>query len=109
AKYDRPIVVHDRHPQKLRELKRQFGVSIEHDLRRAVEQAGLLIIAVRPDSVRQLLEEIAPVKRPLTAVSLAAGVPLAKLQARLGPPVRWARAMPSPVSRSGNGLTAVTF
>ena len=107
--YEQQIVVHDRHAQKLKYLKRQHHVMIEHDLRRAVDQAHLLIIAVRPGGIRKLLEAIGSVKRPITAISLAAGVPLAKLRARLGPPVRWARAMPSPVCRSGRGLTAVTF
>jgi pyrroline-5-carboxylate reductase len=64
---------------------------------------------VRPDSVEDLLREIAKVHRPLLAVSLAAGVPLRVLKRALGAPVRWARAMPSPVCRSGRGLTAVTF
>jgi pyrroline-5-carboxylate reductase len=109
AKYARPIVVHDRHPRKLQLLKRQCGVIAEPDLHRAVESADLLIVAVRPDSVGELLETIEQVGRPLLAVSLAAGVPLAKLQAGLGAPVRWARAMPSPVCRSGQGLTALTF
>ena len=107
--YGQPIIVHDRHAQKLRKLKRQYGVVIEHDLRRAVDQAHLLIIAVRPDGISRLLDAIGSVKRPITAISLAAGVPLAKLRARLGPPVRWARAMPSPVCRGGRGLTAITF
>jgi len=107
--YGQPIIVHDRHAQKLRKLKRQYGVVIEHDLRRAVDQAHLLIIAVRPDGIGQLLDTIKYIKRPITAISLAAGVPLAKLRTRLGPPVRWARAMPSPVCRGGRGLTAITF
>lgn len=109
--YDQPVVVHDRHPRKLQQLKRQFGVAVEPDLHRAVESAHLLIIAVRPDSVRGLLKEIVTrnIRRRLTAVSLAAGVPLSELRAGLGPPVRWARAMPSPVSRSGRGLTALSF
>ncbi len=109
AGYNKPIVVHDRHADKLRQLKREYGVKVEANLQRAVEQARLLIIAVRPDSVGELLREIGKINRPLTAVSLAAGVPLAKLRAWLGPPVRWARAMPSPVCRSGQGLAAVTF
>ena len=107
--YEQPIVVHDRDAQKLGHLKRQYSVTIEHDLRRAVDQAHLLIIAVRPDGIRKLLDAIGSIKRPITAISLAAGVPLAKLRARLGPPVRWARAMPSPVCRGGRGLTAITF
>ena len=109
ASYEQPLVVHDRHPAKLRRLKGQYGVAIERNLDRAVEQAGLLIIAVRPDAVRDLLRQIGPINRTLNAVSLAAGIPLSALQKRLGPPVRWARAMPSPVCRSGRGLTALTF
>jgi pyrroline-5-carboxylate reductase len=109
AKYEKPIVVHDRNPGKLRQLKKQYGVAVEPNLHRAVEQAGLLIIAVRPDSVRDLLLEIGSIDRPLTLVSLAAGIPLSKLRARLRSPVRWVRAMPSPVCRSGRGLTALTF
>lgn len=108
AKYDEPIVVHDLHLSKLRELKKQYGVTVEPQLHQAVEQAGLLIIAVRPDSVSELLQKI-KINSPLTVVSLAAGVPISNLRARLGPPVRWARAMPSPVCRIGCGLTALTF
>jgi pyrroline-5-carboxylate reductase len=109
AKYGPPIVVHDRHPEKLQRLKRQYGVIVEPDLHRAVESARLLIIAVRPDSVRGLMKEIGTIGRRLTAVSLAAGVPLSKLRTGLGPPVRWARAMPSPVCHNGQGLTALVF
>ena len=112
AKFGEPIVVHDRHPKKLQQHKRQYGVVVEEDLHRAVASARLLMIAERPDSVRGLLKEIAPHvvrHRRLTAVSLAAGIPLSKLRAGLGLPVRWARAMPSPVCRSGRGLTALTF
>jgi pyrroline-5-carboxylate reductase len=68
-----------------------------------------LIIAVRPDSVADLLREIGKVNRAITVVSVAAGVPLSKLRAGLKLPARWARAMPSPVCRTGRGLTAVTF
>ena len=101
---------------KLRQLRRDYVVTVEPDLLRAVEQAHLLIIAVRPDSVRELLdglqsgllEKIRPT-HPMMAVSLAAGIPLTNLRRWMGKPVRWARAMPSPVARSGRGLTALTF
>ncbi len=111
AGYDRPIVVHDWHAEKLKKLKRQYGVAVEADLHRAVESAHILMIAVRPDSVRGLLREIRTnkISRPLTAVSLAAGIPLSQLRAGLRPPVQWARAMPSPVCRTGQGLTALAF
>ena len=108
ANYEKPVIVHDRNPSKLRQLKNQYRVNVEPNLQEAVEQAGLLIIAVRPDSVKELLQEI-EIDSPLNIVSLAAGVPISKLRARLGPPARWARAMPSPVCRVGHGLTALSF
>jgi pyrroline-5-carboxylate reductase len=111
ANFDQPIAVHDRHPKKLKQLKRQYGVVIHKDLRHAMESARMLIIAVRPDSVGGLLEEIQGygIREKLLAISLAAGIPLAKLRKGLETPVRWARAMPSPVCRTGRGLTALTF
>jgi len=109
AGYKKQIIVHDRNPQKLRQLKREYGVTVEPDLKTAVWRAGLLVIAVRPGSVRELLGAIKTMGRKVVAVSLAAGIPLARLVRELGPPVQWARAMPSPVCRSGRGLTAVTF
>jgi pyrroline-5-carboxylate reductase len=108
ANFDQPIVVHGRHPQKLRQLRTQYGVKVEPNLHRAVGQARLLIIAVRPDSVRDLLRQIGQA-RPAIAISLAAGIPLKNLRTWMDGPVRWARAMPSPVARSGHGLTALTF
>lgn len=107
--YARPIIVYDRHPYKLRHLKRLYPVRTESSLQRAVEQARLLIVAVRPDSLSVLLEEIGTIERPLNVVSLVAGVPLARLKKSLGAIVRCSRAMPSPVCRSGRGLTALVF
>lgn len=109
AKYRGPLAVYDHHRQKLRRLQELYGVRTERSLERAVAQADLLIVAVRPVSVRGLLQEIGEISKPMIAVSLAAGVPLSFLHKCLGPRVRWARAMPSPACRTGRGLTALTF
>jgi pyrroline-5-carboxylate reductase len=124
AGYKAPLVVHDRNLHKLRALRRQFHVAIEPDLARAIAQAGFLIIAVRPSDVLSLLAETrravsamprakrrrqSEAEPPAIACCLAAGIPLVQLRAALPGPFGWARAMPSPVSRSGRGLTAVAF
>jgi pyrroline-5-carboxylate reductase len=109
AKTKHRLVVHDRNPGKLRGLRKRYAVAVERDLKSAVQRADLLIVAVRPSSVAELLHSVGKLNRPLLAVSLAAGVPLRVLTSALGSPVRWARAMPSPVCRSGRGLTGVTF
>ena len=112
AEYERPIVVYDRDSKKSRQLRRAFSVDVAPDLKSAVEQAEMLIVAVRPASVSRLLDEVAACgasQRPKLWVSLAAGVPLGKLRAQFGLPARWVRAMPSPVCRIGRGLTALCF
>jgi pyrroline-5-carboxylate reductase len=102
--------VHDRHSEKLQKLKREYLIAVEPDLQRGVESAHLLTTAVQPDGVCGLLKEVGThnIRRRFIAVSLAAGVPLSKLRAGLGS-AQWARAMPSPVCRTGRGLTALTF
>ena len=76
-------------------------MAVEPNLQRAVEEARLLLIAVRPDSLSDLLLEIGELekekpRRPLPLVSLAAGIPLSKLRVRLPSPARWARAIAQP-------------
>jgi pyrroline-5-carboxylate reductase len=107
----REIVVYDRHPEKLKALRRESRVEIARDLKSALAKAGLLIVAVRPGSVKQMLREAldcgaAP---PPLCVSLAAGIPFRNLRKWLASPVRWVRAMPSPVCRIRRGLTPVSF
>jgi pyrroline-5-carboxylate reductase len=116
ARYAGEIVVYDRHPEKVRALRRESRVEAVRDLKSAMLRAEalraeMLVIAVRPGSVRELLEQVAAcgVRAPRLCVSLAAGIPLRNLRAWMGRPVRWARAMPSPVCRIARGLTPVSF
>jgi pyrroline-5-carboxylate reductase len=102
------LIVHDRHPNKLRTVRR-CGAKTESNLQRAVDAADILLIAVRPDSVAGLLASLDLRGRSLLVVSLAAGIPMERLRRELGPPVKWARAMPSPACRAGHGLTALAF
>jgi pyrroline-5-carboxylate reductase len=106
----RAIVVYDRHPEKVRALGRELQVVVARDLKSAVERAGMLMIAVRPGSVKEMLGEVAACGAvlPELCVSLAAGIPLRSLRAWLAG-VRWTRAMPSPVCRIGKGFTPLAF
>lgn len=107
----REIVVYDRHPEKLQGLRRESKIKVARDLKSAIEQAGMLIIAVRPMSVKEMLHEVAAcgAKPPKLCISLAAGVPTKNLRTWLPGRIHWVRAMPSPVCRIGRGLTPVSF
>jgi pyrroline-5-carboxylate reductase len=110
AEYHREIVVYDHNPAKLRALKRESRIEAAPALESAVERAGMLILAVRPASVPDLLDRVTDAGVwPGLCVSLAAGIPLTSLRRTTGTLVRWVRAMPSPVCRVGRGLTALSF
>lgn len=108
---ERAIVVYDRHPEKLKALRRESRIEIARDLRSAVARAEMLIVAVRPGSVQEMLSEVADcgAVTPRLCVSLAAGIPFKNLRTWMGAPAHWVRAMPSPVCRIGRGLTPVSF
>ena len=105
------IVVYDRNPAKVRALRNESQVEVARDLTSAVNAAEMLIVAVRPASVEQMLCEVVACGAiaPKLCISLAAGVPLRNLRKWMGYPARWGRAMPSPVCRIGRGLTPVCF
>ena len=72
--------------EKLRALRRESRVEVARDLKSAVERAEMLIVAVRPASVIEMLDEVAGcgVAPPRLCISLAAGIPLRNLRERLG-------------------------
>ena len=109
ARDRREIIVYDRNPEKLRALRRESRVAVVRDLKSVLERASIVVLAVRPASVAEMLAEVkARDVVPGLYVSLAAGVPLRNLRAWL-PNAIWVRAMPSPVCRIALGLTAVCF
>jgi len=89
----RRIVVYDRHPEKLRELRNESRVEIARDLKSAIGNAEMLIVAVRPSSVGEMLEEVARSAAipPRLCVSVAAGIPFRNLRQWLRAPVRCER------------------
>ena len=115
ANYAEPIAVHDRSAERMRLLRREFGIAVEPDLGRAASQAQLIVLAVRPDAASDMLHHLDLALRQFnpqpakTLVSVMAGLPLAWLRKRVTARVDWIRAMPSPLCETGNGLTALAY
>lgn len=105
----REIVVYDRNPEKLRALRRESRIRVARDLKSALGDGSIAVLAVRPASVAEILAEASACGVvPELSVSLAAGVPLRNLRSWL-PKARWVRAMPSPACRIARGLTSLCF
>jgi pyrroline-5-carboxylate reductase len=72
-----------------------------------VEQAEVLVLAVKPQHIRGVLEELGGRVRPWQVViSVVAGLPMAKLQEALGEKSRVVRVMPNTPCLVGCGVSA---
>src|SRR5207249_2059183 len=70
--------------ERLDELERQYGIQVVRDNHSLVGRAGVIILAVKPQTMTAVLEEIAPgVTEHKLVISIAAGVPTVLGAARL--------------------------
>lgn len=102
------IAVSDVLRPKVQSLGRRFGVHVARDNRSLVASSDLVVLAVKPQSLPDVLREIAggEGRQPLF-VSIAAGFPITRLAAGLGPRARLVRAMPNTPALLGKGMTVL--
>jgi pyrroline-5-carboxylate reductase len=102
------LCVTDLRPAQLERLRAQYGVHTSEDNAAAVRDAGLVVLAVKPQDMAAAATGIAgalAARRP-TVVSIAAGIRIASLVAWLGEGVPVVRAMPNRPALIGAGITA---
>ncbi len=98
-----------RREEKRLELEAAHGIRAGFDNVAAARDAEVVVLAVKPQALDKLLTQIAPVidHRKLV-ISIAAGVPIAALERRLGAGARIVRAMPNTPALVGLGATAIS-
>jgi pyrroline-5-carboxylate reductase len=90
------------------ELRARYGVEVTGDNRAAAAAADIVLLSVKPQSMDDLLEEIAPaIDHSKLIVSIAAGVPISAIARKLGAGVRIVRTMPNTPALVGAGATAL--
>lgn len=98
----------ERYQERAAELTKRYGVRAV-DTVTAAREADVLVVAVKPQDIEPLLDELAPVITPDTlVVSLCAGLPTALYQRRLpeGTPV--VRVMPNTPMLVGEAMSAIS-
>lgn len=103
------IVMTDVRPERLDDLKATLGISTSTD-NRVVKNAEIVVLAVKPQVMNDVLKDLAPVLRKETLIiSIAAGITSEKIEAALGDGVRVVRVMPNTpalIGRGASGLAA---
>jgi pyrroline-5-carboxylate reductase len=104
------ILCTDRRADRLADLARLYGVRTSPDNRAAAAEAAIVVLSVKPQVMNKLLAEIAPaLDGTKLVISIAAGVPLAAVERRVGHGVRLVRTMPNTPALVGAGATAISL
>ncbi len=93
---------------RLEQLGKLYGIHTLSDNRLLVKRVDVVILAVKPQIIQQVLREVAPaVTARQLFISMAAGVPTSALRAALPKSVRLIRVMPNTPALVLEGVTAV--
>jgi pyrroline-5-carboxylate reductase len=96
------------HPERAKTLAAKLKVKVGTDNAEAAKGADIIVVAVKPQVVEDVVREISDVVGPKQLViSVAASVPTAMIEKNLLPNVPVIRAMPNTPCLLGSGMTAI--
>ncbi len=98
------VLVSDRDAGRREWLRERYGVETVEPNRAVVERSETVILAVKPQDLDAVLDELAPAASGRLFVSIAAGRRLAYFEARLGGG-RVVRVMPNLACQAGEGMS----
>jgi pyrroline-5-carboxylate reductase len=97
-----------RHKERAEALAKKLGVSVTTDNRAAVRGADVVLVAVKPTTVADVLDEIRGDLKPgALVVSVAASVPTKIIEQHLPENAVVVRAMPNTPAAVGSGMTGL--
>jgi pyrroline-5-carboxylate reductase len=102
------IVVTSRREERVAELAGRHGVDATTSNGDAVRGAAIVVIAVKPQDIDALLDDVGSVLVPeQTVISVAAAIPTARIEAKLSDGVPVIRAMPNAPSTVHEGMAGI--
>jgi pyrroline-5-carboxylate reductase len=94
-------------PQALNRLEQQYGIRTSSDSAAAARNADCLVLAVKPQQLREVARGLAPAISNQLIISIAAGIRGGDLARWLGPAARIVRAMPNTPALVAAGITGL--
>ena len=102
------IICSDVRADRLEELHERFGIHTTQDNHEVIKRSQIVIYAVKPQIIADVLKETADdLNMDKVIISIAAGVPLAAIEALIKKDLRLIRAMPNVCVAVKEGATAI--
>lgn len=103
------ITATGRRNERMDIIAKAYGVRVTQDNVAAARDSDVVVLAVKPQAMGKLLAQVAPaIDHQKLVISVAAGVPIAALERKLGAGARIVRAMPNTPALVGAGACAVS-
>jgi len=98
----------DLRADQLSQFETSYGITTHGDNSELLAWANVVVLAVKPQVIGQVLEQMSSaISSETLVISIAAGVPLAAIEARLPQGVRVLRAMPNTAAIALAGATGI--
>jgi len=104
------IFIGDATYEKAAQLAKETGGNACHDNVELTNKCDIVFIAVKPNYVKEVLEEIKPhFEKSKLLVSIAVGIPLSFYKSVLGESTRVIRVMPNTPALVGEGMSLISY
>lgn len=108
--YSQHISVYDIDKRKLETLRKECSVKAAKSNRLSVSLADVVILAVKPQILQEVATEISTaVSKDALVISIAAGVPMARIEQYFKKPISLVRVMPNMPALVGCGMSAYSL
>jgi len=101
------ITIHDILEERLAYFKNRYHVNVSENVSGAIETSDIVILAVKPQNMEKVLEDIAGAIEDKLIISIAAGITLGFIEEHLGEKTRAVRVMPNTPALIGEGAAAL--
>ena len=103
------VTVSDVMTEQLEYLKKTYGVCVTKDNKKAVRDADIVILAVKPQNMAEVLEGVSGIlDKSKLIISIAAGISTGYIEECLKKGARVMRVMPNTPALIGEGAAAIT-
>ena len=106
---DQPQQIHvvDLNPSGLQKLQQQFGVSTSEVMDQRLRELDVIVFAVKPQNMREVVQNFSPFLTQQLLLSVAAGIRASDISRWLGGYELIARAMPNTPAMLGLGMSGL--